>query len=229
MNIWSKMITAIKGSINETGEGIIDMQALRILDQEIREAADELKSSKDSLVAIIAHQKVAEDKCSALEKDIKTHEGYAITALEKENEALALEIAEKIATLENQLNNEQDSMNNYKGSADHLRTAIKQAEQNMRRIKQQADMVRATESVQRAQAAVAERHNGSNTKLRTAMDSLERIKEKQALKSAKFKAAGEVAEDVDTGTLDDKLEKAGIKANNQDAKDILMRLKSKAS
>jgi len=229
MNIWSKMITAIKGSLNETGEAMIDMQALRILDQEIREAAEELKSSKDSLVAIMAHQKVAEKKCVEWQTEIKKHEDYAISALDKKNDDLALEIAEKIATFEHQLKNETDGMSNYKNSADQLRSAIKQAEQNIKRIKQQADMVRATESVQRAQAAVAERHNGSNTKLRTAMDSLQRIKEKQALKNAKFEAAGEVANNADSGSLDDKLEKAGIKTNNQDATDILTRLKNRSS
>ena len=35
MNIWSKMMTALRGGVNEAGEAIIDSQALRILDQEI--------------------------------------------------------------------------------------------------------------------------------------------------------------------------------------------------
>ena len=53
-----------------------------------------------------------------------------------------------------------------------------------KRLKHQVDTVRATENVQRAQAAVAQRHSGSNSKLRTAMDSLERIKEKTRIKSS---------------------------------------------
>lgn len=152
MNIWAKMLTAIKGGVNEAGEAVIDTQALRILDQEIREAADELKTSKDSLIAIIAHQKVAEEKTKDLQKEISTHEGYATSALEKGDEALALEVAEKIVGFENQLVNEQAGADGYKGSAEQLRSAIKQAEQNIKRVKQQADTVRATESVQRAQA-----------------------------------------------------------------------------
>jgi phage shock protein A len=227
MNIWAKMITAINGGINEAGEAVIDTQALRILDQEIREAADELKSSKDSLVAIIAHQKVAEAKCHQIKEEITKYEGYVVSALDKKNETLALEVAEKIADIENQLANEKIGSDSYKSSADQLRFAIKQAEQNIKRIKQQADTVRATESVQRAQAAVAERHNGSNTKLRTAMDSLERIKEKQALKAAKFQAASEISIEHNDISLQEKLEKAGINNNSHKAEAVLARLKKK--
>ena len=49
MNIWAKMITALRGGVNEAGEAIVDSQALRILDQEVRDSAEELKRSKDIL------------------------------------------------------------------------------------------------------------------------------------------------------------------------------------
>jgi len=225
MNIWAKMITALRGGVNEAGEAIVDSQALRILDQEVRDAAEELKRSKDSLAEIMARQKVAEEKCSALKKGISEHEGYAIKALEKGDEALAREVAEKIADLENQLTMEQESCDAYNKSAVDLRTSIRQSESNLKRLKQQVDTVKATESVQRAQAAVAERHSGSNSKMRTAMDSLERIKEKQQLKTAQMQAAKELAEDTSEASLHAKLEAAGITPNATSADDILARLK----
>jgi phage shock protein A len=36
---WSKVFTAFKGAVSETGETIADHQAIRIMDQELREAA----------------------------------------------------------------------------------------------------------------------------------------------------------------------------------------------
>lgn len=108
-----------------------------------------------------------------------------------------------------------------------MREAIRQAEQNIKRLKQQVDTVKATENVQRAQAAVAERHSGSNSKLQTAMESLERIKEKQAHKSAQMKAATELAQETNEDHLQRKLEKAGIVSNGSSAQDILERLKQK--
>jgi phage shock protein A len=230
MNIWSKMVTALRGGINEAGEAIVDGQALRILDQEVRDAAEELKRSKDSLAEILARQKLAEEKCKQYQASIAEHEGYAIKALEKGDEKLALEVAERIASFENSLSSEREAANGFAQSVEKLRTAIAQAEKNIKRLKQQVDTVKATESVQRAQAAVAERHNGSNSKMRTAMDSLERIKERQALRDAQIKAASELAQDdPDNDSLKSKLEAAGIVTSGSAASDVLARLKEKKS
>ena len=228
MNIWAKMMTALRGGVNEAGEAIVDTQALRILDQEVREASLALKDSKDSLAEIMARQKVAEEKCSGLKKQIEEHEGYAIKALEKGDESLAHEVAQKIADLENQLSQEADAAEGFAASANKMRTAIKQTERNIKRLKQQVDTVKATENVQRAQAAVAERHSGSHSKMRTAMDSLDRIKEKQALKSAQMSAASELAEETSDASLQTKLEEAGITSNSSSADSILERLKNKS-
>ncbi|TQV75985.1 PspA/IM30 family protein [Exilibacterium tricleocarpae] len=229
MNIWAKMMTALRGGVNEAGEAIVDSQALRILDQEVRDASEELKQSKDSLAAIIARQKLSEEKVVKLNKEIETHEGYAVKALEKGDESLAREVAGKIADFENQSAAEAEAGAGYARSADQLRAAIKQAEANIKRLKQQVDTVKATENVQRAQEAVAERHSGSNSKLRTAMDSLERIKEKQSLKAAKMNAASELAAETSDATLQQKLEEAGIAPSGKSADDILERLKKKGA
>lgn len=227
MNIWAKMMTALRGGVNEAGEAVVDSQALRILDQEVRDASEDLKYSKDSLAEIMARQKLAEEKCGNLRKQIEEHEGYAIKALDKEDEALAREVAEKIADLENQLAQEKEAGSGFESSATQLRTAIKQTERNLKRIKQQVDTVKATENVQRAQAAVADRHSGSHSKMRTAMESLDRIKEKQALKSAQMSAASELAEETSDTSLQVKLEDAGITSSGKSADDILERLRNK--
>jgi phage shock protein A len=229
MNIWAKMMTALRGGLNEAGEAVVDSQALRILDQEVRDASEELKLSKNSLAEIMARQKLAEEKCTVLQAQVDKHEGYAVKALEKGDESLARDVAGKIADLEVQHVQEQEAANNYTASATKLRSAIKQAEHNIKRLKQQVDTVKATENVQRAQAAVADRHSGSNSKMRTAMDSLERIKEKQALKDAQMSAASELVEDAVDDSLQAKLEEAGIASSASSADDILERLKRKNS
>ena len=55
MAIFSKLVTALRGGINDAGEAIIDTQALRILDQEIRDADVELKQAKESLALSLIH------------------------------------------------------------------------------------------------------------------------------------------------------------------------------
>ncbi|MBQ0730232.1 MAG: PspA/IM30 family protein [Oleispira antarctica] len=227
MNLWSKMLTALRGGMNEAGEAVVDTQALRILDQEVRDASGELKLSKESLVAIIAQQKVAEQKVNTLKASITEYEGYAIKALEKDDDVLALEIAEKIAELENLQVSESEAVDGFSASANSLKAAIASADNNIKRLKQQIDTVKATESVQRAQESVSQRYAGSNTKLQTAMDSLERIKQKQTLNAAKLQAAEELHANTSEQSLQDKLHKAGIANQGQQAKDVLERLKNK--
>ena len=226
MNIWSKIVTAMSGGINEAGESIVDSQALRILDQEIRDAAEDLNKSKDGLAALIAQQKLAEEKVTSLKQDVKENEAYIVAALEKQEDNLAEELAGKVADLEGRLESEQNSAISFKTQADELRSAIKLAESQIKRLKQQTETVKATEAVQRAQKVVAERHSGSNSKLRTALDSLERVKEKQKLTSAQLKASAEMAQDSGSDSLDTRLKEAGIK-QELSAADVLARIKSK--
>jgi len=46
MSIWAKVATAIRGGVSEAGEAIADNQALRILDQEIRDADNALLKTR---------------------------------------------------------------------------------------------------------------------------------------------------------------------------------------
>lgn len=227
MNIWSKMITALRGGVNEAGEAVIDAQALRILDQEIRDASEELNKSKDGLASLIAQQKVSEEKATSLKADIKKNEGFILAALEKKDEALAGELAVRVANFENSLEMESESAKRFKEQAETLRNSIRTAEHQIKQLKQQTETVKATEAVQRAQQVVAQRHNGSNSKLRTALDSLDRIQENQKLASATMSAAAEIAADSGETSLDQKLRDAGITGSNS-ADDVLARMKAKA-
>lgn len=227
MSVWSKLITAVRGGANELGEAVIDSQALRILDQEIRDADEELKQSKEALATIMAKQKLANDDVKKTQAKIDEYEGYAIKALNADNESLALEISEKIALLETDLNANQTLAQEFSQSVTNLRTSIAQAESNIKRLKQQIDTVKATESVQKAQMTVANRYGGSQAKLQTALESLERIKKKQAEEAARIEVSAELAKAETTDELDSKLRASGIISDNGDANAVLERLKAK--
>lgn len=228
MSVWNKLITALRGGAHEAGEALVDGQALRILDQEIRDADADLRRSKEALAEIIAKEKLAKGKVEQTIAKVAEYEGYAIKALETNDEALALEVAGKIATLETVRTEEQNQAEQFATSAASLRQAITQAESHIRRLKQQADTVKATESVQRAQATVAERYSGSESRVQTALDSLERIKQKQAERGARLQAAAELSQEGSEDALDAKLRKAGITADSSSASAVLARLKGQA-
>jgi len=227
MNVLSKMMTALKGTINEVGEAIVDSQAIRILDQEIRDASEDLKSSKKKLNQLIAKQKLAEEKAQQLKAMIEEHEDYAKKALKKKDKTLAHDLAVKIADMEGKLKVENNSAENYKAHVIHLEESIHQAERDVNRMKQQVDTVKATESMQKAQAAVSIREGGREVKLQTAMDSLERIKERQALKAKITNSDEDTLTKVTDPDLEKRLEDAGIKPKDNTAEAVLERLKKK--
>ncbi|MBB1088846.1 PspA/IM30 family protein [Lysobacter sp. SG-8] len=225
MNIWSKLLTALRGGANEVGESIVDGQALRILDQEIRDSDAELRRSKEALAGIMAKHKLAEARLAQSSEKVAEYEAYALKALASDDEALAREVAGKIAVLEGARNGEQAQVEQFAASIAELRRAIGQAETNIRRLKQQVDTVKATESVQRAQATVAHRYSGSQSRMQTAVDSLERIKQRQAERGARMDAAAELARDEGQDAVDAKLRDAGIIADDASAESVLERLK----
>ncbi len=229
MNVWSKLLTALRGGANEAGEALVDSQALRILDQEIRDADQELRQSREALAEIMARQKLASERVSKAEAKVAEYEQYALKALAADNETLATEVAEKIATLEAELAADREQAAGFAASVARLRQAVSQAEGHIRRLKQQVDTVKATESVQRAQLAVARRHGGSQAKLHTAVESLERIKQRQAERAARLEAETELAAEQPEASLDSKLRAAGIVPDNGSAASVLARLRDKAA
>jgi len=228
MSVWSKLVTALRGGAHEMGEAVVDTQALRILDQEVRDADAELRRSKEALAEIMAKHKLASERAGQIGAKIEEYEQYALKALEAGNEELAKEVATKIANLESELTSEREQVGGYGTSVEQLRRAVSQAEGHVKRLKQQVDTVKATESVQKAQMAVAQRYGGSQAKLQTAVESLERIKKRQAERSAKMEATAELAQESQDDTLDKKLRAAGIVPDNGSAESVLERLRSKA-
>lgn len=207
-----KLWNALRGAANEGIEAVADSQSIRILDQELRDAKSELRACDENLTKIMAKRKMAEAKVKSLQSDVETYTTHAIAASEKGDEALAIECAERVAELENSLSTEEQILNGFKSSEQTLKANISKAKNNVRRMEQQIDQVKATESVQKAQVAVSSRHMGANSKVKTALDSLERIKDKQAQRSAELEAAEELAEEESGGDLENRLKQAGITA-----------------
>ena len=177
----------------------------------------------------MARQKLASERVGKAEAKVAEYEQYALKALAADNETLATEVAEKIATLEAELASDREQAAGFAASVTRLRQAVSQAEGRIRRLKQQVDTVKATESVQRAQLAVARRHGGSQAKLHTAVESLERIKQRQAERAARLEAEAELAAEQPEASLEGKLRAAGIVPDNGSAASVLARLKDRAA
>lgn len=227
MSIFKKIITALRGGASEAGEAIVDANATRIFAQEIRDAENHLTKAKRDLTDIMAKQMQAQRELDRINSSITEHEGYATAALDKGNESLALEVAQKIASLEAELSDQKQAFERYDANATRLKELVKNTERQLADHQRQLSMVQTTESVQKATAAITDNFNNSNSKLLDAKQSLERIKAKQQNFDDRLKASEQLADENSDQSLKNKLAQAGIGEAQSDASSVLDRLKAK--
>jgi len=225
MGIFNKLLTAVRGGATEVGEAIVDSQAIRILEQEIRDSKKALHDAKTGLTSIMAEKMGVDRKVKDLGEKIKEHEGYAVQAMDKGDENLALEIANKIAEFEHELSIQQGIRDGYDTKVVSLKKMIRQSERNIQAMDREVSVVKTTAKVQKANDLASAKFSGSNSSLNSATDSLERIKARQQKREDQAAAAMELHVDENGDDLQAKLKNAGIVDSGSSGSSILDRLK----
>jgi phage shock protein A len=93
-------------------------------------------------------------------------------------------------------------------------------------LKQRADTVKAKQHVIKASAAVAAASSSTDSRARSALDSLERIEKRQEEALAQMDAANSLAAESSGEALEERLRKAGVIPGASAASDVLARFKS---
>lgn len=228
MNIINKLLTAIKGGAREIGEAVVDTQSMRIFEQEIEDSKASLEEAKEGLTEIVAKKMATERKLAELKSEIEENEGYALKALEKSDEALALQVAEKIAKLESKRDETDAELNSYSKNVELLKAQIQEAEKIIAEHERELSMVKTRESVHQATKSVTQTVTANESSIGSARESLERIKQKQQAEQDKLEAGIALRKEMEGDDLDAKLKESGIKHEKHSAEDVLARLKSKS-
>lgn len=227
MGILSKIITAIRGGAREAGEAIVDANAIRIFEQEIKDADDNLNKAKRDLTEVMAKEMQAKRKVNDLQTEISKHEGYVAEALEKSNEGLAMDVANKIAELESELAIQLKAQESFSAHCERLKAMIKKTNNGLTEMKRQLVMVKTTDSVQKASQSISNNYANSGSKMLGAKESLDRIQKRQADLDDRLAAGDSLKDEFEGSNLDDKLKAAGIGESTGSAVDILERIKAK--
>jgi phage shock protein A len=224
MSMLSKLSALFRGTAHEAGQSVVDANALKILDQEIRDADNAQGKARDDLAGLVARRRMAENELQSFGEQISKYESSARAALTQGKTDLAREVAGRIAELETEIGTRGPQIENMKVAEARLRTAIATTDQKIETLRREIDIVKVNESVQRAQTSVALQSQGAHSKIGSAADSLQRIKQRQAVNEEKLRA-GQELEDKRTGAdLDAKLRDAGILPGHASADDVLARL-----
>ncbi|OGN42339.1 MAG: phage shock protein A [Caulobacterales bacterium RIFCSPHIGHO2_01_FULL_70_19] len=224
MSMLAKLSALFRGTAHEAGQAVVDANALKILDQEIRDADNAQGKARDDLAGLVARRRMAENEIKSFGDQIAKYESSARAALAQGKTDLAREVAQRIAELETEIGTRGPLIENMKEAEARLRTAIATTDQKIETLRREIDIVKVNDSVQKAQTSVALQSAGAHSRIGSAADSLQRIKQRQAVQEERLRA-GQELEDKRTGAdLDAKLKEAGILPGHASADDVLARL-----
>lgn len=222
MAIWSKLFTLGRAGANEAATAVVDANALRILDQEIRDADKAQAKARDDLAGLVARRRILETEVESFRAQAAKYETSVRIAVEKGDMDLARQVAQRVADLEQDIAMKAPQVADMRAAEDNIHKAVAATDRKIEQLRREVEVVKVNESVQRAQATVASSAAGSS--LGSAAQSLARIRERQAIRGETIRAAGEL-EDRRTGAdLDEKLRLAGILPGQSSADDVLARL-----
>jgi phage shock protein A len=224
MSMLAKLSALFRGTAHDAAQGVVDANALKILDQEIRDADTAQGKARDDLSGLVARRRMAETELKSFGEQIAKYESSVRAALSQGKADLAREVAQRIAELETEIATRAPLVEDMKAAEARLRTAIAATDQKIETLRREIDVVKVNDSVQRAQTSVALQSAGAQSRIGSAADSLQRIKQRQAVNEEKLRA-GQELEDRRTGAdLDAKLRDAGILPGHASADDVLARL-----
>ncbi|SFK32055.1 phage shock protein A (PspA) family protein [Pseudovibrio ascidiaceicola] len=207
MSIWGKLFSAVKGHANNAAESIQDSNLMVILEQEIREAKDAIAKAKDERSRMTANRVLKERSVAELEGEVQRRTDAARTAKSSGDEALAVEIIESILKLKEKSISEQDLADQYKSTEEKMDASIRQSQDRIENLNRKIESAKATEALINAQKASSTSTVASNGKLASAVDSLDRLEQRQAHQQAMLEAAEQEAR-VDSGAdLEEKIKR----------------------
>lgn len=227
MSVIGKVMTLLRGSVREIGESVVDANATRIYEQEILDAKQSIVKAKDDLAGVMAKEMQSARALQRLNADIARYEGMAVEALDKSQEALAQEVAGKVAALELELQTQSQAHASYAVQVTQLKDLIKSAELRIREHEREIQVAKTTESVYRATRSISENIGQGGNKLVSARESLDRIKARHEDLADRMNATEQLNNEFGHAALDKKLHAAGIGPDAQRQNAVMERIRAR--
>ncbi len=189
----TKIFTAVRAAGHETGEAVVNQQALRILAQEIRDAEATLRTSTQELVAVMARRKAETRSREAVEKSITDGEAQARAAAEAGEAERALEIAKRVVDLNRRRDGHDDSLRAMNDYIDRMRQSLDEAEGRIAEMKQELSFAKARDAMQRIDGRIRKDCRNSRNALGEAEETLQRVKSLQQQREDELAACAELS------------------------------------
>ncbi|MFZ2266424.1 MAG: PspA/IM30 family protein [Azonexus sp.] len=227
MSVIKKVVTLLRGSAREIAENVVDANATRIYEQEIIDAKQSILEARSSLADVMAKEMQSARAVTRLEGEIAHYEGLALEALNKAQEALAEEVAGKVAALEQDLDEQRKAGQSFASQVSKLKELIKTAEAKIREHEREIAIAKTTESVYKATQSISDNIGNSGSRLASARESLERIKQRHEHLADRLQASEQLDRELGEKALASKLAAAGIGQDADRQRQVMERIRAR--
>lgn len=170
------MTTLIRGRSHDAAEAFTDANALPILRQQLRDAADGLNGAKRSVAVVMAYAEREKKSAARINAQLEDLETRALEALAKGREDLATEAATAIADLEAERAATDTSIAHYGTEIARLREQVSLSEQRLRTLQRGKQIADAAERTSKLRGTMP---GGVIASLKEAEATLKRLQSRQ--------------------------------------------------
>ena len=224
-----KLLTTLaRGAAAEAEEAVFEANAIRVLEQQLRDAAGALEHSRKELACAMAHQASEVRAVKALEARVAELEQSGGDALGANREDLATEVATVIAATEDELRDRREAVERFDIDVLRLRQLADNGQRRLAELRRGLEMGRAQEALRRAGANGRRALATGSGALREAEATLAKIRETNR-KADDVAAACDLLDAEASGKgLDSRLAEAGFSRKPvTKTSDVLERLRRK--
>jgi phage shock protein A len=222
--------TLVRGSVAEFEETVFDANSIRLLEQQIREAATSLEHARRELACAMAHQSSESRAVAALTARIAELEASGIAALKDGAEGLANEVATVIAATEDERRERKDAAHRFDADIVRLRQLADEGRRRLTDLRRGLELARAQEALNRAGASGRRAIASGTGAIREAEGTLARIRERQSGSRDVDAALDSLEREAQGKGIDERIAKAGYGARPTTKPDsILERMRQSAN
>ena len=216
----------LRGRAHDAEQAFADRNAVPLLAQQIRDAAQSIQSARRSVAVAIAQNEQEKVQHGTIVARIADLEVRASAALAKGNEGLAREAAEAIAYLEAERDASERAQAQFTQAIDKLKGIVRASEARLQELQRGERLARATEQAQKLDVVVGGIQSFAT--LDDAEETLARLRLRQSQNEMTAVALKDMEGAIRPAGIIEKLANAGCGAPlRSSADDVLARLKSR--
>lgn len=209
MSLLKRIFKGLQGRANDELENLADMSLVQELEQRIRDVKSDQEKVNEHTAESIGSMKVVEAEVARLKEDMDKYKSKLkeVVAEKGKDHELVGKIIEKLNSIKSTLEISEKTVEEKRKLVEKLKSQKRVNENSIKKMEIEVQSLKDQEKLISAKKANASLRSNVDGTVRTAADSMNRLKEKQAKELAMLDAAEELSESSNM-SLDDEIEKS---------------------